>query len=136
MDKNLPTSEYLVISPGQWDKDRSPQEIQSAIDEFYVWLGRLVDQGKMKTGQRLGPDGKTVSRNKLVTDGPFGEAEELVGGYWFIVANSLAEAATIAADNPCLRCGSFYEVRPIDPERATAFAVTTETPSARRGRSD
>jgi hypothetical protein len=106
---------------------RSREEIQNAIDLFYVWLGRLVHEGKMKTGQRLASAGKTVSK-KLVTDGPFGETKEVIGGYWFIVAGSLDEAAEIAAGNPCLNCGLFYEIRPIDPERATAFTVTTEPP--------
>jgi len=102
MNEQVPPSEYLVISRGQWDKDISREEIQNAIDQFYVWLGRLVDEGKMKTGQRLANAGKTVSRKNVVTDGPFGEAKEVIGGYWFIVAGSLEEAAKIAAGNPCL----------------------------------
>ena len=128
MNGQVPPSEYLVISRGQWDKDVPREEIQNAIDQFYVWLGRLVDEGKMKTGQRLANTGKTVSK-KNVTDGPFGETKEVIGGYWFIVAGSLDEAAQIAAGNPCLNCGLFYEIRPIDPERASAFTVTTETPA-------
>jgi hypothetical protein len=48
MNEQVPQSEYLVISRGQWDKDVSREEIQKAIDEFYVWLDRLVDEGKMK----------------------------------------------------------------------------------------
>jgi hypothetical protein len=134
MKTRVSASEYLVISRGQWDRDLSREEIQTAIDQFYVWLDRLVGEGKMKTGQRLANDGKTVSRNNLVMDGPFGEAKELIGGYWFIVANSLDEAAEIAAGNPCLKCGLFYEIRPIDPEEASAFTVTTETPSEHRDR--
>ena len=132
MNERVVPSEYLVISRGQWDKDVSPEEIQSAIDQFYIWLSRLVDEGKMKTGQRLAGEGKTVSRKNVVTDGPFGEAKEVIGGYWFIVAASLEEAAKIAAENPCLNCGLFYEIRPIDPERASAFTVTTETPVENR----
>ncbi|MGH7794443.1 MAG: YciI family protein [Candidatus Binatia bacterium] len=97
MNEQVSPSEYLVISRGQWDKDISREEIQNAIDQFYVWLGRLVDEGKMKTGQRLASEGKTVSRKNMVTDGPFGEAKEVIGGYWFIVAGSLEEAAKIAA---------------------------------------
>jgi hypothetical protein len=50
------------------------------------------------------------------------------------VAGSLDEAAEIAAGNPCLKCGLFYEIRPIDPEQASAFTVTTETPSEHRDR--
>ncbi len=125
-------SEYLVISRGQWDTVASQEEIQSAIDEFYIWLDQMVQAGKMKTGQRLSHEGRTVARNDVVTDGPFGETKEVVGGYWFILAGSLEEAAQIAQGNPCLRCGLFYEIRPLDPQRATAFTVTTETPKQQR----
>jgi hypothetical protein len=122
-------SEYLVISRGQWDKHASPEQIQTAIDQFYAWLGGLVDEGKMKPGQRLSNEGKTVSRKSVATDGPLGEAKEVIGGYWFILAESLDEAAEIAAGNPCLNCGLFYEIRPIDPERATVATTKTETPN-------
>jgi hypothetical protein len=107
---NKQTSEYLVISRGQWDKTASPEKIQTAIDQFYVWLEQMVDEGKMKKGQRLAVGGKTVARD-LITDGPFGESTE-----------------EIASGNPCLQCGLFYEIRPIDLEIATAFTVTNETP--------
>jgi len=120
--------EYLVISRGQWDPERSPEEIQKAIDAFYVWHDRLVADGKMKSGQRLARRGKLVSRGRVI-DGPFTEAKEVIGGYWFIVAGSLEEAAQIAGENPCLACGLFNEVRPIERERASAFAVTSETPT-------
>src|SRR3954453_19744665 len=104
MSERKLSSEYLVISRGQWDRNASPEQIQNAIDEFYAWLERLVAEGKMKTGQRLGVGGKTVKRSGT-TDGPFGEAKEVVGGYWFILAGSLEDAANIAAGNPCLNCG-------------------------------
>jgi hypothetical protein len=123
--------EYLVISRGQWDRERSPEEIQKAIDAFYVWHDRLVAEGKMKPGQRLARRGKLVSRGRVI-DGPFTEAKEVIGGYWFILAGSLEEAARIAGENPCLACGLFNEVRPIERERASAFAVTSETPSGRK----
>lgn len=127
MTEKATPSEYLVISRGQWDKDVSAEAIQSAIDNFYLWHDRLVDEGRMKAGQRLAPERKTVSKNG-VTDGPFIETKEVIGGYWFICASSLEEAAKIAAENPCLVCGLSYEIRPIDPAHASAFSVTTETP--------
>lgn len=128
MTKEASPFEYLVISRGQWNQDATPQQIQTAIDEFYIWLGGLVDQGKMKPGQRLSHVGKTVYKGRVMTDGPFGEAKEVIGGYWFIVASNLDEAAGIAAGNPCLNYGLYLEIRPIDPEKASAFTVTTETP--------
>jgi hypothetical protein len=56
----------------------------------------------------------------VITDGPFGESKEVVGGYWFAIANNLDEAAQLAADNPCLDYGLSMEIRPIDPDIATA----------------
>ena len=128
MTNSVARSEFLVISRGKWDPKLPPEEIQKAIDDFYVWLDRLVAEGKLKRGRRLGTGGKTVAKNQVVTDGPFGEAKELIGGYWFAVAGSLEEAAEILSTSPCLACGLFYEVRPIDTEPASAFAVTNETP--------
>ena len=119
MSEQPPPAEFLVIARGQWDKTLSRDEIQNAIDEFYVWLDRLVAEGKMKRGQRLMYEGKTIGRQNVITDGPFGESKEVVGGYWFILANSLDEAGQIAKGNPCLDCGMFFEIRPIDRQLAT-----------------
>ena len=112
-------SEYLVISRGQWDETFSPGEIQNAIDQFYIWLERLVSEGKMKRGQRLTLEGKTVARQNAITDGPFGESKEVIGGFWSVFAHNLDEAAQMAKDNPCLNYGLVIEIRPIDPQRAT-----------------
>lgn len=123
-------NEYLVLSRGQWDRDKSPQEIQQAIDGFYEWHDRLVQEGRMKAGQRLATQAKLVS-NAGVTDGPYAEAKEVIGGYWFFVAGSLEEAAELASQNPCLGCGLTFEVRPIESERASAYRLTNETPTRR-----
>ena len=128
MPEKTSTSEFLVISRGQWDRDKSPAEIQQAIDAFYTWKDRLVREGKMKAGQRLATQAKIVSRNGVI-DGPFAETKEVIGGYWFFLASSLAEAAELAAQNPCLACGLTYEIRPIELERASAYKVTNETPA-------
>ncbi len=132
MTKPSELFEYLVISRGQWDADKSPQEIQAAIDDFYVWHERMVNEGKMKSGNRLGIERKTVSRHG-VTDGPFTEAKEVIGGYWFIMAGSLDEAAQMMTHSPCAACGLTYDIRPIDTERCDALAVTNETPGQTRG---
>lgn len=127
MPESPQLDEFLLLSRGRWDPDRSSEEIQSAIDRFYLWYEALVAQGTFKRGQRLATGTMLVSRNG-VTDGPFTEAKEIIGGYWFIVAGSLQEAAAIAAGNPCLACGLSYEVRPIEHERASAYRETNETP--------
>jgi hypothetical protein len=119
MSEQPPTAEYLVICRGQWDKTLSQDEIQSATAKFYIWYDRLINQGKMKPGQRLTSEGKTVARKNVITDGPFGEAKEAIGGYWFILAQSLDEAVQIAKGDPCLDYGLLREIRPIDPQFAT-----------------
>lgn len=121
--------EYLVLSRGQWDADKSPQEIQRAIDAFYDWHDRLVAAGRMRAGQRLAREGRRVSRTGIV-DGPYAEAKEIIGGYWFFLAASLDEAAALAAQNPCLACGLSFEVRPIERERASAYRPANETPDS------
>jgi len=64
----------------------------------------------------------------IVTDGPFGEAKEVVGGYWFIVAGSLHEAAELAAQNPCAQYGLSFEIRPLESARASVYKTTNENP--------
>lgn len=118
--------EFLVISRGQWDPKLSREKIQAAIDEFYVWHDRLVREGRMRPGSRLAHTGRTVLANGLVTDGPYGETKEVIGGFWTILAYDLDEAARLGAENPCLRCGLFYEIRPLEGVKASAFATMTE----------
>jgi hypothetical protein len=131
MSPILPAHEYLVLSRGQWDPSLGPQQIQDAIDRFYAWHERCVEQGRMKPGSRLAVEGKVVTREKIV-DGPFAEAKELVGGYWFVLAHSLDEAAALLSENPCVACGLSFELRPLEAERASACVASNETPAARR----
>jgi hypothetical protein len=119
MNEHPSPTEFLVISRGKWDSSVPREQVEQTIGLFYAWLDRLVAEGKMKRGQRLKYEGKTVGGNNMVIDGPFGESKEVVGGYWLIVADSLEEAAEIAKSNPCLDSGLFLEIRPIDPQRAT-----------------
>lgn len=128
MNQQTPPSDYLILSRGQWDKGAPREEIQAVIDRFYAWYDRLVAEGRIGPGHRLAREGKVVSRQAAM-DGPFAEAKEVVGGYWFIRANSLEEAARIAAENPCLAYGLVCEVRPLDLTRASAYVLTNETPT-------
>ena len=127
---NEPLSEYLVLSRGQWDKDAPKEKIEAAIVKFYDWLERNIAEGKLKMGSRLSRERAVVSRAGIVTDAAFSEAKEVVGGYWFIVARSLREAATLAAQNPCAQYGLSFEIRPLEAERASAYKVANETPPA------
>jgi hypothetical protein len=122
--------EYLILSRGQWDADKSNEEIQAAIDAFYEWYEKLVADGRVGRGHRLTREGKVVSRLRIA-DGPFAEAKELVGGYWFVRARSLDEAAELMSHNPTVACGLQMEVRPIEHRRASAYVPSNETPTRR-----
>jgi hypothetical protein len=127
MPETSPVHEYLLLSRGQWDRTLSKAQVQAAIDAFYRWHEQQVAEGRFKSGQRLATAGMVVSRQGI-TDGPFAEAKEVVGGYWFILARSLQEAAALAARNPCVACGLTFEVRPIEKERASTQRQSNEMP--------
>jgi hypothetical protein len=120
--------DYLVLSRGQWDADKSNEEIQHAIDAFYAWYDKLVAEGRVKRGDRLTREGKVVSRHRIA-DGPFAEAKELIGGYWIVCARSLDDAAALMSQNPTVACGLALEVRPIEHQRASAYVQSNETPA-------
>ena len=116
--------EPLPTPPGFTGSLRPYQE------KGYAWLEQEVAAGRMRTGQRLGTAGRSVGRG-FISDGPFGESREIIGGYWFILARDLDEAQAIIARNPCIQLGLFFELRPIESARASAFALTNETPPGR-----
>lgn len=128
LNEQPPLSEYLVISRGKWDKNMSETEIEAAIAKFYAWYSGNVETGRFKPGSRLTTDGMVVSKAGVITDGPYGETKEIVGGYWIINARSLREAAEIITLNPCLTSGLFFEIRPLDRTRASAYERCNESP--------
>ncbi len=123
------TSDYLLLSRGQWDKASSKADIEAAIDKFYAWYEANIAKGIFKPGSRLTMEAALVTRDGIRTDGPFAEGKEVIGGYWIIVAESLAAAAAIAAQNPVLPHGLNFEIRPLESERGSAYRHTNETPA-------
>ena len=128
MPEHSELREYLVLSRGQWDAAASQQAVQAAIDAFYIWYEQSIAAGLMKPGHRLDREGKVVYK-RSVSDGPFAETKEVVGGYWFIVARSLEAAAALAAQNPCLAYGLTLELRPVEHARANVTVLANETPA-------
>lgn len=124
-----PSHDYLVLSRGRWSPEKTPQEVQVAIDAFYAWYEAGLASGRLKPGSRLATGIRRVGREGVL-DGPFSEAREVVGGYWWIVADSLDAAAAIAAENPVIACGLEFEVRPLEAERGDVQRVANETPES------
>jgi hypothetical protein len=122
-------SEYLLLSRGQWDVASDKAEIESAIGKFYDWYEANLEKGRFKPGSRLTTDAAVVTREGIHTDGPFAEGKEVIGGYWIIVAESLAAASALASESPVLAHGIRYEIRPLESERGSAYRKTNETPT-------
>jgi hypothetical protein len=79
------------------------------------WYSGLVAQGKVQHGRPLGLDGRVVAgaHGERVTDGPYAEAKEAIGGYFFLTVANLDEATAIAQKCPGLPLGLTVEVRPV-----------------------
>jgi len=94
-----------------------PTPGQAAEPESFPWLDDVRARGIWVTGDQLAPPrrGRTVrvrDGKTLVTDGPFAETKEAVGGFDIIECPSLDEAVEIAAAHPLAQLGSI-EVRPL-----------------------
>lgn len=92
----------------------SPQEMQSHLKRYMDYSQRLRDEGRLVAAEGLSQHGALLSKvsGKLeVTDGPYVFAKEMVGGFFYITANSLDEAIRIAQDCPALEAAGRVEVR-------------------------
>ncbi len=104
-----------------WDGERLNAEQEPAPgdateNEGFPWLDDLQASGMWVMGDRLAAPRRAKSvrvrgRKKLVTDGPFAETKEVVGGFDIIECGSFEEAVEIAAGHPVAEIGTI-EVRP------------------------
>jgi hypothetical protein len=112
-------TDYLILFRGNdWEKHLSPQELENTLDRFMNWAAELRAQGKMKGANPLRTEGKLVSgvNGRTVTDGPFTESKEAIGGYFLLDVEDEEEAVAIAQQCPLLEHGSVVEVRPVAEE--------------------
>jgi len=90
-------------------------EKESLTQQWNAWYDGLKTQGKVEHGRPLGLTGRLVSgpQGQRVTDGPFAEAKEVVGGYFLLTVADIDEATEIAKGCPGLPLGLVVEVRPV-----------------------
>ena len=94
---------------------QSPEKWQAHMQKWMQWMSALTEQGKFVGAQPLKADGKVVKgTGKAVTDGPFVEGKEMVGGYLICRAGSLEEAVEISMGCPILEHDGIVEVREIN----------------------
>ena len=106
---------YMLLFVGmEWHKGLSSEQTQKVSEDWMAWFKRLDEQGKAVAGHPLGFEGKSVSgKNRTVTDGPFAEAKEAIGGYFMLDVATMDEAVAIAQQCPGLPYGAKVEVRPV-----------------------
>lgn len=92
----------------------SPDEMQQQHQKWQAWMAEGFSKGWMiDGGAGLQKDGRVVSSQKIVSDGPFIETKDMIGGFTMIQADTLDEAAEHAKGCPILLRGGSVEVRPI-----------------------
>jgi hypothetical protein len=92
----------------------SPEQMQGMMKAWQDWMGSIAAQDKLvSSGNRLSSEGRLVKPGNLVTNGPYVETKEAVGGYIMIRANSIDEAAEIAKGCPIFVINGNVEVRPV-----------------------
>jgi hypothetical protein len=109
--------EYLLIFRNDFKAipSLSPEEMQANTKKWMDWIGGIAAQNKLANrGNRLASSGKVVNQNNVITDGPYSEIKESVGGYSIIKTDSYEEAVEIAKGCPVLTMGGNVEVREID----------------------
>jgi hypothetical protein len=93
----------------------TPEQKAALAKQWNDWVEGLAAQGKLPHAHPLGLTGRIVSgrAGERVIDGPFAEAKESVGGYFFLHVADLDEATAIAKQCPSLHLGMIVEVRPV-----------------------
>lgn len=91
----------------------SPEELQAEVKLWENWIGGIAAQGKFQSSEALDFTGKVLHADGSVTDGPYMELKEIVGGYILLKAADFDEALQMAKGCPALTSGGKVEIRPI-----------------------
>ena len=106
---------FMLIFQGGRMNGGSPEEMQAHMGKWMAWIDRLSKSNQYVAGEPLLPGGKLVSGTggKTVTDGPYTEGKEVVGGFFIINAKDMDDAVNIARDSPSYEVGGTVQVRQV-----------------------
>jgi len=112
--------EFMFIFRFTNQDDASWRNTKMSPKQWQDWVGSIAAQNKLSaTGKRLGTDGNVVKPGNVVTNGPYVEIKETLGGYMFVKAESLAEATEMAKGCPLIVTDSgSVEVRSVMEQNA------------------
>ncbi len=103
---------FLYRDGNKGPGEPSPEEMQQVLQAWTDWISGGHEAGWMVDGgDALAPEGHVVATGGTVTDGPFAESKELVGGYSMVRADSLEAAVALTKGCPVLDSGGTVEVR-------------------------
>jgi hypothetical protein len=107
-------SEFTFLFRGR-DTTASPAQMQKTMEKWVVWFKQLEGDGLLKEpGHPLEHIGKVIKgKQRIVTDGPFAEAKDVIGGYIVIEAADINHAAELAKGCPIFEVDGSVEVRPV-----------------------
>lgn len=107
----------LLHEPASLSPGVSPEEMQAIIQRYKAWSTALAERGHLLGGDKLQDGTGRVLRNAKshvsVTDGPYAETKEVIGGFFRIEAESYEQAVALARDCPHLAFGP-VEIRQVD----------------------
>ncbi len=112
------SAEFLLLfRHSQEGPDPTPQEMEQIMGKWMAWMKGMRARGQLAGVNRLQDSGCVLrGPGGRLTDGPFAEAKEVVGGYVLVTAPDLAAAAAIARGCPGLEANTtIVEVRPVEP---------------------
>lgn len=107
---------YLFRGGDAQRAQQSPAEMQAHMQKWGVWMKELEESGHLVAGLPLNNQGKVVKKSgSVITDGPFTEGKEIVGGYLIVKAKDLNHAVELSKRCPIFEHGGTTEVREIMP---------------------
>jgi len=106
---------YMLIFQGGQMNGASPEQMQAHMGKWMAWIDQLAKTDQYVAGEPLLPGGKLVAGpgGKTVTDGPYTEGKEVVGGFFIINAKDMDEAVAISKHCPDFEFGSTVQVRQV-----------------------
>ena len=106
---------FMFIFEGTGPQQVSPEHMKAHMAKWMAWIGKLKAANKYVAGEPLALGGKLVSgiNGKSVTDGPYTEGKEIVGGFFIINAKDYEEAVELSKGFPDFEHGGKVQIRQI-----------------------
>jgi len=131
--KEIDMAQYMLLlhMAPNYNADLPREQMLAMTKRYMAWADGLRQKGRLAGGEKLAAGGvrhiKTQNGTPVVSDGPYAEAKDVIGGYFVIEAKDAAEAEAIARDCPHLSLAptNWLEIRPIDDMTAVRAAAAS-----------